>query len=79
MHGSDFQDSLGDFFSPHVLPPEYGGEGPGIEEVCQDWTNQLFQSESLLDQIAAHPTGDISITPDDSLILEDGDAEQLSE
>lgn len=77
MHGSDFQDSLGDFFSPQVLPPEYGGEGPGIEEACQDWTNQLFQSETLLEQIAAHSTGDVSVTPDDSLILED--AEQPSE
>ncbi|XP_074545111.1 alpha-tocopherol transfer protein [Halichoeres trimaculatus] len=79
MHGSDYHDSLGDFFSPHVLPPEYGGEGLGIEEVCQDWTNQLFQSETLLEQIAAHPTGDISMTPGDSLILEDVDAEQPSE
>lgn len=77
MHGSDFHDSLGDFFSPQVLPPEYGGEGPGIEEACQDWTNQLFQSETLLEQIAAHSTGDVSVTPDDSLILED--AEQTSE
>ncbi|XP_068196654.1 alpha-tocopherol transfer protein [Antennarius striatus] len=62
MHGSDFQETLSDFFSPHVLPPEYGGEGPGIEEVCHDWTNQLLQSETLLQQISAHPTGDIAVT-----------------
>uniref|UniRef100_A0A3Q3G5G1 Tocopherol (alpha) transfer protein n=1 Tax=Labrus bergylta TaxID=56723 RepID=A0A3Q3G5G1_9LABR len=43
MHGSDYHDSLCDFFSPDILPPEYGGEGPGIEEACQDWTNHLFQ------------------------------------
>lgn len=70
MHGADFQDSLSDFFSPHVLPPEYGGEGPGVEEACQDWTNTLLQSEATLQKIAAHPTGDIAVTPEDALIPE---------
>uniref|UniRef100_UPI0037E8310B alpha-tocopherol transfer protein n=1 Tax=Semicossyphus pulcher TaxID=241346 RepID=UPI0037E8310B len=79
MHGSDFHDTLCDFFSPHVLPPEYGGEGPGIEKACQDWTSQLFRSEKLLQQIATHPTGDIAITPGDSLISEEVDIDQLSE
>ncbi|XP_003978513.1 alpha-tocopherol transfer protein isoform X1 [Takifugu rubripes] len=78
MHGTDFQDSLGDFFSPPVLPPEYGGEGPGIEEACQDWTNKLFQSEMILQQIASHPTGDIAITPEDLLISEGAETEQIS-
>uniref|UniRef100_A0A3Q2W4J0 Tocopherol (alpha) transfer protein n=1 Tax=Haplochromis burtoni TaxID=8153 RepID=A0A3Q2W4J0_HAPBU len=72
MHGSDFQDSLSGFFSSHVLPPEYGGHGPGITQVCQGWTNHLLQSENLLQQIAAHPTGDITMTPDDCLITEEG-------
>ncbi|CAJ1087354.1 alpha-tocopherol transfer protein [Xyrichtys novacula] len=76
MHGSDFHDSLSDFFSPHVLPPEYGGEGPSVETACQDWTNQLFQSEKLLQQIAAHPTGDIFITASDASILEDVGTDQ---
>ena len=65
MHGANFVDSLSDFFSPAVLPPEYGGEGPEIEEVCQDWTNHLLQSEELLQQIAAHPTADIAINQED--------------
>ncbi|TNN37088.1 Alpha-tocopherol transfer protein [Liparis tanakae] len=65
MHGADFQDTLSDFFSPPVLPPEYGGEGPSIEEACRGWTNQLLQSETLLQQIAAHPTGDIAVSPED--------------
>lgn len=63
MHGAEFYNSLSKFFSPTLLPPEYGGEGPGIEAACQDWTNQLLQSEKLLQQIAAHPTADI--TPED--------------
>lgn len=74
MHGTDFQDSLSDFFSPHILPPEYGGEGPDIEDVCQDWTNQLLQSENLLKKIASHPTGDITSEDSDDVM-----AEQLSE
>lgn len=78
MHGADFQDSLSDFFSPPVLPPEYGGEGPGIEEACQDWTNHLLQSENLLQQIATHPTGDIATACED-LISEEKETEQLSE
>ncbi|XP_039999377.1 alpha-tocopherol transfer protein [Xiphias gladius] len=79
MHGADFHDTLSDFFSLAILPPEYGGEGPGIEEVCQDWTNQLLQSEKLLQQIAAHPTADIAITPDSSLISGEVETEQFSE
>uniref|UniRef100_A0A3Q4C033 CRAL-TRIO domain-containing protein n=1 Tax=Mola mola TaxID=94237 RepID=A0A3Q4C033_MOLML len=56
MHGADFLDTLSDFFSPPVLPPEYGGEGPCIEKACQDWTNELLGSENILQQIATHPT-----------------------
>ncbi|KAM4624205.1 alpha-tocopherol transfer protein isoform 1-T2 [Polymixia lowei] len=63
MHGADFYDTLTDFFQLSLLPPEYGGEGPGVEEACQEWTNQLLQSERLLEQIATHPTGDIAIAP----------------
>ncbi|XP_069366820.1 alpha-tocopherol transfer protein isoform X2 [Paralichthys olivaceus] len=79
MHGADFHDSLSDFFSPAALPPEYGGEGPGIEEVCRDWTNHLLQSEGLLQQIAAHPTADIAISQENSLISEEAENEQYSE
>ncbi|KAK1904457.1 Alpha-tocopherol transfer protein [Dissostichus eleginoides] len=79
MHGADFKETLSDFFSPSVLPPEYGGEGPGIEGVCQAWTNKLLQSEAVLQQIATHPTGDITIPPEDCWISETVEAEQLLE
>lgn len=79
MHGADFHDTLSDFFSAPVLPPEYGGEGPDVEEACKDWTNQLLQSEKVLQQIAAHPTGDIAISLDDSLISEEVVTEPPSE
>ncbi|KAM9789889.1 alpha-tocopherol transfer protein [Neosynchiropus ocellatus] len=77
MHSRDFQNSLGDFFSPHVLPPEYGGEGPGIKEVCRDWMERVCQSESMLQQIAAHPTGDFD-APLEDLISEE-QSEDLTE
>ncbi|XP_044074591.1 alpha-tocopherol transfer protein [Siniperca chuatsi] len=79
MHGADFHDTLSDFFSLPILPPEYGGEGPCIQEACQNWTDQLLQSEKLLQQIASHPTGDIAIIPEDSLISEEVKTEQHSE
>ncbi|XP_028327708.1 alpha-tocopherol transfer protein [Gouania willdenowi] len=60
MHGAGFRDSLGDFFPRSILPTEYGGAGPGVHEVCQSWANQLLQWESYLQQVAAHPTGDVS-------------------
>ncbi|KAK2895768.1 alpha-tocopherol transfer protein [Channa argus] len=79
MHGADFHSSLSGFFSPTILPPAYGGEGPGIEEACQDWTNHLLQSEKLLQQIAAHPTADIAVTPNGTVISEEVETEQFSE
>lgn len=65
MHGSDYSESLTDFFSPAVLPPEYGGEGPSVEEVCQEWTNHLLRSEELLSNISTSLTGDCLVAPDD--------------
>ncbi|XP_056149576.1 alpha-tocopherol transfer protein [Lampris incognitus] len=70
MHGADFCETLTDFFTPSLLPPEYGGEGPSVEEVCQEWTNQLLRSEALLEQIATHPTGDIAVDPGNSVPTE---------
>ncbi|CAL8276960.1 unnamed protein product [Lota lota] len=61
MHGFNYHDSLTDFFPPALLPPEYGGEGGGLEGACQEWTNRLLRSERLLEQIAAHRTGDVAI------------------
>lgn len=65
MHGADFQDSLRDFFPTAILPPEYGGEGPSMEEACQDWTGRLLRSEEILQRIAGHPTGDVAVAPEE--------------
>ncbi|XP_024865160.1 alpha-tocopherol transfer protein isoform X3 [Kryptolebias marmoratus] len=69
---------LPDKIKQRILPPEYGGGGPGIEVACQDWTHQLVQSENLLQQIAEHPTGDVSTVSDDSLISEEAENKEPS-
>nr|WOJ45602.1 alpha tocopherol transfer protein [Cynoglossus semilaevis] len=79
MHGADFHDTLSDFFSPDVLPPEYGGEGLGIEEACGHWTNHLLQSERLLQQISVHPTADVAVAPEDCLRLDGTQEEPFSD
>ncbi len=48
MHGSSYVQSLSDFFPKAILPPEYGGTGPRLNEVCCDWTEYIMQSEDYL-------------------------------
>ncbi|XP_010900742.1 alpha-tocopherol transfer protein isoform X1 [Esox lucius] len=62
MHGSTFKETLRFFFSEDILPQEYGGSGPTIEEVCQKWTCHILQSEELLTQLSIYPAE--MVTPD---------------
>ncbi|XP_048384392.1 alpha-tocopherol transfer protein [Stegostoma tigrinum] len=48
MHGSNYQHSLCRHFPAQILPPEYGGQGPAYEEICQEWTEFVLQSEKDL-------------------------------
>ncbi|XP_012675718.1 alpha-tocopherol transfer protein isoform X2 [Clupea harengus] len=52
MHGSSFMQSLCEVFPPSILPPEYGGTGPALEELCQEWTHFIMDSEELLDTLS---------------------------
>ncbi|XP_051878630.1 alpha-tocopherol transfer protein [Pristis pectinata] len=52
MHGNNYQSSLRKHFSVQILPPEYGGQGPPYEELCQEWTNFVLQSEKELLQLS---------------------------
>ncbi|XP_073705378.1 alpha-tocopherol transfer protein [Garra rufa] len=52
MHGSSYAQSLCDYFPNAILPPEYGGTGPSINEVCQDWTEYIMQSEDYLHRLS---------------------------
>ncbi|KAM9460214.1 alpha-tocopherol transfer protein-like isoform 2-T2 [Salvelinus alpinus] len=63
MHGSNFEETLSGFFSKDILPQEYGGSGPSMEEVCQEWTSHILQSEEHLTQLSICPAGD-EVTPD---------------
>ncbi|KAI9537879.1 hypothetical protein NQZ68_020861 [Dissostichus eleginoides] len=51
MHGADFQDTLSDFFSPSVLPPEYGGEGPGIVGCVRPGPMSCFNQRSFCSRL----------------------------
>ncbi|XP_067887001.1 alpha-tocopherol transfer protein [Heterodontus francisci] len=48
MHGNNYQHNLCKHFPVHILPPEYGGQGPAYEELCQEWTKFVLQSEKDL-------------------------------
>ncbi|XP_078396555.1 alpha-tocopherol transfer protein [Cetorhinus maximus] len=48
MHGNSYQHSLSKHFPVQILPPEYGGEGPAYEELCEEWTKFVQQSEKDL-------------------------------
>lgn len=52
MHGSSYVQSLCDYFPKAILPPEYGGTGPSIDEVCQGWTENIMQSEDYLHKLS---------------------------
>ncbi|XP_016126993.1 alpha-tocopherol transfer protein-like [Sinocyclocheilus grahami] len=52
MHGSSYARSLSNFFPKAILPPEYGGTGPSINEVCHDWTEYIMQSEDYLHRLS---------------------------
>ncbi|XP_018423609.1 PREDICTED: alpha-tocopherol transfer protein [Nanorana parkeri] len=48
MHGSYYVPTLHQHFSEDILPPEYGGTGPPMMEVCKEWTDYIMNSEDYL-------------------------------
>ncbi|MEE6463889.1 hypothetical protein FKM82_006090 [Ascaphus truei] len=48
MHGSNYLQSLHQHFSETILPPEYGGSGPLMKELCEEWTEYIMNSEDYL-------------------------------
>lgn len=71
MHGSDYTESLQQHFGANILPPEYGGAGCGMDELCEEWTEFIMKSEDyLLDisQVTQHeykicqPSADFTAT-----------------
>ncbi|XP_006634070.1 alpha-tocopherol transfer protein isoform X1 [Lepisosteus oculatus] len=57
MHGSAYVQSLCEQFPVSILPPEYGGTGPAMEELCQEWTDFILQSEDWLHKLSIDTTG----------------------
>ncbi|XP_040210203.1 alpha-tocopherol transfer protein [Rana temporaria] len=48
MHGSYYIPTLHQHFSENILPPEYGGTGPPIMDLCKEWTDCIMDSEDYL-------------------------------
>ncbi|KAM9308894.1 alpha-tocopherol transfer protein [Gastrophryne carolinensis] len=48
MHGSNFVPTLHQHFSENILPPEYGGTGPPMDELCKGWADYIMSSEDYL-------------------------------
>ncbi|XP_053571047.1 alpha-tocopherol transfer protein [Bombina bombina] len=48
MHGNNYLSSLHQHFSENILPPEYGGTGPSMKELCEEWTDYMMSSEDYL-------------------------------
>ncbi|ROL44644.1 Alpha-tocopherol transfer protein [Anabarilius grahami] len=57
MHGCSYVRSLSSYFPKAILPPIYGGTGPSIDEVCQEWTEFIMQSEDYLYRLSIHLGG----------------------
>ncbi|KAM4705638.1 alpha-tocopherol transfer protein [Rhinophrynus dorsalis] len=48
LHGCNYIPTLHQHFSENILPPEYGGTGPAISELCEEWTDYIMSSEDYL-------------------------------
>uniref|UniRef100_A0A8C5Q3I0 Alpha-tocopherol transfer protein n=1 Tax=Leptobrachium leishanense TaxID=445787 RepID=A0A8C5Q3I0_9ANUR len=48
LHGSNYVPSLHNHFSENILPPEYGGTGPALSELCDEWKNYIMNCEDYL-------------------------------
>ncbi|OCT76860.1 alpha-tocopherol transfer protein isoform X1 [Xenopus laevis] len=48
LHGSNYIPTLHQHFSASILPPEYGGTGPAMSELCEEWTDHIMSSEDYL-------------------------------
>ncbi|XP_039610510.1 alpha-tocopherol transfer protein [Polypterus senegalus] len=52
LHGCTYQQSLIQYFPDSILPEEYGGSGPTIEEACKEWTEFILKSEDQLHKLS---------------------------
>ncbi|MGH0133474.1 UNVERIFIED_CONTAM: hypothetical protein FKN15_035422 [Acipenser sinensis] len=52
LHGSTYEQTLCQHFPTNILPPEYGGQGPTMEELCQEWMEFILQSEDQLHKLS---------------------------
>lgn len=48
LHGSNYPPTLHQHFAENILPPEYGGTGLSINDLCKEWTEHIMNSEDYL-------------------------------
>ncbi|XP_073535457.1 alpha-tocopherol transfer protein [Phyllobates terribilis] len=48
LHGSNYIPTLHQHFAENILPPEYGGTGPSMNDLCKEWTDHIMNSEDYL-------------------------------
>ncbi|XP_053322110.1 alpha-tocopherol transfer protein isoform X1 [Spea bombifrons] len=48
LHGCNYLSSLHNHFSGNILPPEYGGTGPPMAELSEEWADYIMSSENYL-------------------------------
>ncbi|XP_066518477.1 alpha-tocopherol transfer protein [Hoplias malabaricus] len=60
FHGSSYMMSLFEHFPKEIFPPEYGGTGPSLVQVCEEWTDFIMKSEDYLQTLSADLGGESS-------------------
>ncbi|KAM8966872.1 alpha-tocopherol transfer protein [Pelodytes ibericus] len=48
LHGCNYIPTLHNHFSEDILPPEYGGTGPAMSELSEEWTDYIMNCEDYL-------------------------------
>ncbi|XP_044150947.1 alpha-tocopherol transfer protein isoform X1 [Bufo gargarizans] len=48
LHGSCYMETLHQHFAENILPPEYGGTGPSMIDLCKEWTDHIMNCEDYL-------------------------------
>ncbi|XP_040288291.1 alpha-tocopherol transfer protein [Bufo bufo] len=54
LHGCYYMETLHQHFAENILPPEYGGTGPSMIDLCKEWTDHIMNCEDYLLSISEH-------------------------
>ncbi|KAK2831877.1 hypothetical protein Q7C36_016963 [Tachysurus vachellii] len=60
FHSSQYTTSLAQFFPQSILPLDLGGSGPSVDELCEEWTENILQAEDYLQGLCMELGGNSS-------------------